>query len=93
MPFKVTFTLVASLPRMRIPVYPTPAPASEVTTTPGVLSSRKGKSCPKLFFAIVSLSMFLNVAAEFVAARVALTTISFARKVKGASLKSSIMFA
>ena len=29
----VTFTLVASEPLTRIPVYPIPAPASEVVTT------------------------------------------------------------
>jgi len=35
-PFMVTFMRVRSEPRMVIPVYPTPVPASEVTTTDGV---------------------------------------------------------
>ena len=34
-PFKVTLTREASLPLTRIPVYPIPAPASLVVTTPG----------------------------------------------------------
>ena len=34
-PLIVTLTLVASLPRTRMPVYPIPAPASLVVTTPG----------------------------------------------------------
>src|SRR6185503_18226999 len=54
-PLMVTFTRVASLPRMRMPVYPMPAPASEVTTTEGRPCSRKGMSCPRFFFSISSL--------------------------------------
>ena len=43
----------ASIPRIRIPVYPTPFPASEVVTKEGVPSNKKGKSCPKAFFSKV----------------------------------------
>ena len=46
-PLMVTLTREASLPRTRIPVYPIPAPASLVVTTPGRKLRRIGKSCPK----------------------------------------------
>ena len=44
MPLRVTLILLASVPRNRIPVYPTPLPASELITTPGVWFNKKGKS-------------------------------------------------
>ena len=47
-PLMVTFTREASLPRTRIPVYPIPAPASLVVTTPGKKLRSIGKSWPKL---------------------------------------------
>ena len=40
----VTLMCVWSDPRMRIEVYPTPAPASEVTTNEGVNRNKKGMS-------------------------------------------------
>ena len=43
-PLMVTLMWVWSDPRMRIEVYPTPAPASEVTTNEGVNRNRKGMS-------------------------------------------------
>ena len=43
----VTLTLVASLPRTLIPVYPTPAPASLVVTTLGKKRIKTGRSFPK----------------------------------------------
>ena len=46
-PLAVTLMRVASVPRTRMVVYPTPAPASEVVNTEGVVEKRKGISCPK----------------------------------------------
>ena len=44
MPLSVTLMRVASVPRMRMPVYPMPVPASALMTTDGVWLNRKGKS-------------------------------------------------
>ncbi len=52
MPFTVMLMRFISVPRMRMPVYPMPVPASEVTTVAGICSSRKGMSRPWLFFDI-----------------------------------------
>jgi len=40
----VTLMWLWSEPRIRIDVYPTPAPASEVTTNEGVKRNKNGKS-------------------------------------------------
>jgi len=47
LPLIVTLILVRSVPLILIPVYPTPVPASDVTTTEGVLSRMYGRSCPR----------------------------------------------
>ena len=57
----VTFTLVASLPLTLIPVYPIPAPASEVVTTEGKKFNKMGKSCPKFLFDKSFFETFENV--------------------------------
>src|SRR6056300_1717323 len=73
----VTLTLVASDPLTLIPVYPIPAPASEVVTTPGKYCNKIGKSCPK-FLDSKSLAFTLekDTPIAFVALR-ALTKTSF----------------
>ena len=43
-PFIVTLILEGSVPLILKPVYPIPAPASEVVTTDGVDEIKKGKS-------------------------------------------------
>ena len=73
----VTLTLVASLPRTRIPVYPTPAPASEVVTTDGNRSNKNGRSCPKLVDSILSFEMFVNGKGDLSLLRVALSNTSY----------------
>ena len=65
----VTFTRVASLPLTRIPVYPIPAPASEVVTTAGKKLRRMGRSWPKLREARSSLVTSENGTGWFSLAR------------------------
>ena len=67
----VTLTRVASLPRIRIPVYPIPVPPSLVTTTDGVIFRRKGKSCPRLCFSMSDLFNSENATDERISTRVA----------------------
>ena len=57
-PLIVIFTRVASVPLTRIPVYPTPAPASEVVTMDVAWSNKIGKSTPWLFTSIYSFEIF-----------------------------------
>ena len=73
----VTLTLVASDPLTLIPVYPIPAPASEVVTTPGKYCSKIGKSWPKFLDSKSSaFTLEKDTPIAFVALR-ALTKTSF----------------
>ena len=60
----VTLTRVASLPLTLIPVYPTPAPASEVVTTDGKKFIKIGISCPRFLGLISSLVRLENVTGD-----------------------------
>src|SRR5260221_14010296 len=65
---------VASVPRIWIPVYPTPLPASELTTTEGVWLRIKGRSWPRLACSICFLVMSVLVKGAFSPARKAFTS-------------------
>ena len=56
----VTLTLVGSEPLTLKPVYPTPAPASDVVLMEGVKDSKKGKSCPRFCSSSSSLLMLVK---------------------------------
>ena len=65
---------VASVPRIWIPVYPTPLPASELTMTEGVWFRMKGRSWPRLDCSICFFVMSVFVKGAFSPARRALTS-------------------
>ena len=74
MPFSVTLIRVASVPLILMPVYPTPFPASELTTTDGVWLSNSGRSCPKLIAAISCLFKFVFAKGAVIEARIDFTS-------------------
>ena len=64
-------------PLTLMPVYPTPAPASEVVTTEGRNLSKIGKSWPKFLFSYCSLFTLENVIGDENFTLKALTMTSF----------------
>ena len=76
MPLVVTLMRLASVPRMRIAVYPMPLPASLVVTTEGMVASKKGMSRPVLRRLICSCDMLVKAIGVFFVARVATTCTS-----------------
>ena len=66
----------ALIPRIRIPVYPTPAPASDVVTTEGKKFNKTGMSCPKLRLASCSLVTLVCVIGDLASTRTAFTKTS-----------------
>ncbi len=70
-PFMVTLIRVASLPRIESPVYPMPAPASDVLTTEGACCKRMGRSCPRLTLSRLSRLIMVRVVGSSFLLRVA----------------------